>query len=389
VVALATLVSVDATLSLRRGGALASVLRRHLPTGIALLPALILFVLFVLRARSADISYHVPLATRLTRTLTLKLLDTNGPLTRVSGHLLAGMVGVMALRAAVVLPRTWRLLSAAQRSRTAGMLVLPFAFLLIALVIPDKSAGGWTHVRRAEIFLLFGMMFAASTGPVSPRVRGLSIGAVSIISLTILARVGYVQIQHTGPLIAEFMQADRLVGRHCTVLPIIFEKYPKRVDGSDLAISYKPFLQLANRMELHDDRAVLYNYIARLPVYPVVFRPGADPQALIFDWEPERLNEDYDVVDIVRFEQRVGVPVDYVLVWGAPAPKRQNVWKDLQEGALRSYVLKYRSPEGRLQLFRRAPGSGPAGSCTEPDGLASAGPEAAERTESWRGTGLD
>ena len=152
------------------------------------------------------------------------------------------------------------------------------------------------------------------------------------------------------------MEADHLIGPHCTVAPILGQF---KADPANTArLFYHPMFHIANRLELTGDRPVLFSYVARLPVYPVRFRPQADPQALLFGWLPSQRDTRVYKLDVAGFEKASGIPVDYVLLWDIPPDQDPGAYRDLRAAVAQShYQLAYRSSGGRMELYRR-PGSG-------------------------------
>jgi hypothetical protein len=111
-------------------------------------------------------------------------------------------------------------------------------------------------------------------------------------------------------------------------------------------------------LELKSDRPVLFSYLARLPIYAVRFRPGADPQGLLFKWIPSQRDTRVRAIDIACFEAASGIPVDYVLLWDFPAADQPGSYHDIRAAVIGAhYQLVHRSSGGRMELYRR-PGEG-------------------------------
>jgi hypothetical protein len=139
------------------------------------------------------------------------------------------------------------------------------------------------------------------------------------------------------------------------VLPIVVEKKPWDQTGTPVWIDYQPYFHVASRLELTGDRVVLFNYLARLEVYPVRFRPIFEPQAQVFHWPPRWEKTVISTIDIDGFEASSGVKVDYILRWGffneAPEALRQQA-----EKATSQFKAVYKSPDGSATLFHRRSG---------------------------------
>ncbi len=358
--ALAAMLAADTAFRLRRGERPAAVLRRQVPALLACAPALALFGVFLAGRAGSATEHGGGLLVRLARIATLRQLGVNGRDTWILGCLLALTAVLLACVALVLLRRRWATMPPEARLRAAVAWSLPPVLLLVALAIPDTSGGGWTHARRAELFPYLGLVLALGAAPVPAALRVAATAVAAAVSVALLALAVYVQAALVRPEMDDLMRADALVGEHCTVLPVVFEMGPVHDDGSARRIGYSPFFQGASRLELRGDRVVLFNFLARLAVYPLAFRPGVDPAELLFHWRPEQADPEARVLDIPRFEARTGLRVDYVLVWGWPADDRQALWAELQDRLRDGYAPVPDAAAGRMRLFRRA---GEDGSC--------------------------
>jgi hypothetical protein len=147
-------------------------------------------------------------------------------------------------------------------------------------------------------------------------------------------------------------QADALIGSHCTVVPLPLE--PDLLDSNlnfDY-IDYQPFYQSASRLELHDDRVVLFNYLARLPPYPIHFRPAVEPQANLFLWKPQQIENEVERIDLKGYEAGSGLRVDYFLIWGRPSRQPPAIRAQV-ENVLSQFDEIYHSNSGVVKLYRR------------------------------------
>ena len=234
------------------------------------------------------------------------------------------------------------------------MLGVFVAMLVLALTFPDRLGGGWLHFERMALFPYFGAALCLACCPIPKPVQAVLASFAVMATLALLGDTVTLQweIAHQmGPL----ADVNRLIGAHCSVLPIVLSSKPLDKDGRSLVMSYNPYFQVASRLELTDDRVALFNYQARSDVYPVLFQAGHDTQDLIFHWVPMQESTAIRTIDIERFEASSGMPVDYILQWGplsAAAPElRQHVLRT-EQGAERVYE----APDGRVALFRRATG---------------------------------
>jgi hypothetical protein len=336
----------------RRREPLAHWLRDVVWVGAAMLPGLGLFGMFLLQGASErGIEYGLSPLLRIRLLFWGDPLSTIGPATGLSAFLLTLTLLALVARQALAIHRAWPTLPLARRDLAVSLLSLPVAFLVLALVIPDHAGGAWTHFWRAEIFPFVGLVLAAAAVPEKRRVHAFAHALAAAGAVVALASALALQTLYTPKALAEFREADPLIGPHCTVAPIMFHQ---RFDTANTAqIGHKPMTHAASLFELTNDRVALYNYIARLSVYPVQFRPGFDPQELLFRWPPEQEQPEAQNIDFVNFERATQIPIDYVLVWGTPNPAQQNLREQLYGGVLQDFTLVHRSTTGQLELYQR------------------------------------
>jgi hypothetical protein len=217
------------------------------------------------------------------------------------------------------------------------------------ILFPDVFGGGWTHFRRFELFPYYwGLLFLAFLPFSAKAVVGLmSVGASAGIALLSSTAIEQDTIRNQ---MAPLAQVDRLVGSHCSVLPIVLESHPVDAKGHSIWLTYEPYFQSTSRLELTDDRVVLFNFLARLDPYPIHFRPNIEPQSNVFHWKLEQGDTRIEVIDVDSFEKSAGMPIDYILIWGdrSAAPeglKRQVV------NAIATFSLVYKSPNGQVELY--------------------------------------
>jgi hypothetical protein len=318
----------------------------------AVLPSLLLFAYFLMHgAADSSLSYGPGILQRLLAVLRADPLGTIGRETTLSGMALTFALLVLVARQLFKLREAGPAMKARERDLSLEILAVAVSFVLLLLIIPDQAGGGWTHVWRAEAFPYIGLVLAAAPIVEHRTVRALALGAGTLAGLVVLAMVAKLQLVDSPPVIREFEAADRMVGPHCTVAPVVFGY---KLDQQNTArLVHHPLFHIASRFELKDDRVVLFNYLARLPIYAVRFRTGTDPQQLIYHWMPGQSDTAIYRVDIGNFENATGIPIDYVLIWGPPGPEQMALWQEVHGNELGDYKLVHRSGSGRLELYRR------------------------------------
>lgn len=360
VVAIGTMSLADSIFGLRRGEPLWSVARLPVTGFLLMVPGLLLFVQFALGASGPHLSYYGP--SPLDRLWIVARGDPFAPIghaTAAVGLLMGVMLALLAVSGGIALRQSER--GQQDRRLLIAVCLLPVGFLAFLMILPDAAGGGWTHTWRAEPLPYVGLALACAMLPPHRLVQRIAIVTATLGSLVAIGVLVWVQLWQVPPVVREFNEADRLIGPHCTVAPVLGQF---KLDPANTAqLFYHPLFHIANRLELRADRPVLFNYGARLPIYPVRFRPAVDPHRLLFGWEPGQSDTHVYQIDPAGFEAATGIPVDYILLWDMPAPGEASPFSAIRPSVIRAgYQLTYRSSGMRMELYRR---SGPGG-CVKP-----------------------
>jgi hypothetical protein len=299
--------------------------------------------------------YGVPLGSRLSQFSRLHELAADYPLqdrfvaAAVSGLLLVGFFVVSGR-----LIRNRAGVSPQRRDQALGTIAGTAVAMAIMLAFPDNMGGGWTHFRRFEIYPYFWMILVLAFDSFSAIFAGAFLATGTSAGLFLLTSAVLRQDMIRKQM-APLATVDRIIGNHCTVLPIILESRPVGIYKQREWMLYEPFYESASRLELTGDRVVLFNYLARLDAYPVHFRPSAEPQSLIFHWKPQESEIWIEKVDIPEFEKASGISVDYILLWGSFKSARPGM-RDQVQNALSDFGVIYKSPDGLVMLYKRQGG---------------------------------
>ncbi|MFC5864661.1 hypothetical protein ACFPT7_20300 [Acidicapsa dinghuensis] len=327
-------------------------LRKHLHAWIAMLAPLPLVALYLMTDEKGATVYGVPLRERITDFLKLHELAVNYPM--VDRFTALGVSIPLLLGAVVVGVRVLRRradLSPERRDEAIGMMAGFAMAVIFMLAFPDIMGGGWTHFRRFVIFPYFWAILLMAFDhyrPVWARTI-MAVGTSAAVALLVSTVMGQQMIRAQMEQLAD---ADRLIGNHCTVLPIVPQSRPLNSYGGQAWMQYEPFFESASLLELTEDRVVLFNYLARLPAYPVHFRSSMEPQEKIFLWKKLERSVQIRYVDIPGFERSSGLRVDYILLWGKPDDKQTVLTQQIQN-AIQSYREIYQSPNARVILYQR------------------------------------
>ena len=365
--ALLAMLTVEALAALRpnpaqRGANLREVRRLVAATAVATLPSLGLFMVFAAKAGgNAPMVYGASPLERIWGVLLAAPFATVGAIAPAAG--LAATLALLGLVAAGVvgLLRQWRR-GEAVSTLPLALCTVPLSLLALMLVVPDRAAGGWTHVARSQLFPYVGLALVAAALPVAAWLRHAAMAVAAGGGLAVIGVAAWLQATQVPPVVAQFAEADARVGPHCTVVPVLGHY---KLDRANTArVIHHPTFHLAHRLQWHGDRPVLFSYAARLAVYPARFRPGMDPQLLLYGWEPLQGDTMVRALDLPRWEAATQMQVDYVLLWDVLPDDAAGPHQGLRSSALKGYGLVHRSADGRLELYRRG-GSG-TGACAAP-----------------------
>jgi hypothetical protein len=349
---LAAMSATDALLIARRQRSILPAIKAQRFTALAIVAPLPFIALFMGGGGTSVTIYSIPFRRRLWDFLKLHLLSVNY---WQRDHLAAIAISILLLTAfgyvVVRLIRQRSGLPQVQQDKQIATIVAALSAIAVMLAFPDVMGGGWTHFRRFEIYPYFWILLVLAFEEFSARAFALftavaGSAAIVLISSTV-SRQATIREQ-----MAPLYQADALIGSHCTVVPLPLE--PDLLDShyNFDYIDYQPFYQSAGRLELHNDRVVLFNYLARLPPYPVHFRPQVEPQANLFLWKPQQIKNEVEHIDLQGYEAGSGLRVDYFLIWGRPSRQSPAIRAQV-ENALSQFDEIYHSDSGVVKLYRR------------------------------------
>lgn len=363
-IAFTSLAAMAATIAVRtflRERNILSALKSQRFALLAILAPLPLAAVFLASGGKSETLYLFPLWKRIWQFGKLSLLTANYPLSdRFPAFLFAAFLLVtFSLLAVKILNRRLDL-PEGRREQALAAMAATLAAIAVMLAFPDVMGGGWTHFRRFVVFPYFWMILVLAFGSFSVRAFALFTAVGASVSLWLItstvARQNIIRLQ-----MQPFLQADALIGAHCTVLPLPLQGNPPDERSGRGLMSYLPFYQAASRLELRDDRLVLFNFLARLPPYPVHFLPAVEPQEHIFGWAPQQISNQIERIDLPGFEAESGMLVDYILIVGDLNQRSEDMRAQVQK-AIIGFGLIYRSPDQSLTLYRRLGSHSPA--CT-------------------------
>lgn len=103
-----------------------------------------------------------------------------------------------------------------------GLIAAVMGLVVLQLIVPDTAGSGWGHARRFEVGPWMGFVLCLAALPMSRRMIWACAGATAVLlgaqAQAMLSMQDEVDVQQRA-----FLAADRLIGAHCTVAPVILE----------------------------------------------------------------------------------------------------------------------------------------------------------------------
>jgi hypothetical protein len=314
-----------------------------LPTATALLPALLLAVLFVfgqgeghsgIPGGGNPLSFPKYLLKQIMALSSFWIWEVA----------IYGGFGVLILWIAI---RNW------QKNNTIfgwnGFLILILVCLSILYVAPESMSGGSQIPPRLILFLLASLFFWLGLH-IQRDGEKMAIIVVSFaISLGLLISYG-VKYQELNKYLEEYVSGSDRVEMNATLLPICFS--PKGFSVDNTFHSYprtSPFIHASGYIAARRHVVEFTNFEAHMSFFPIRFRPGLDPYVHI--GPVETIDKQ---IDFLSYPSRTGGRVDYVLVWGKnrgdfPPEVVESIAEQIREG----YELIFTSERGSMMLYRR------------------------------------
>ena len=330
VVSVGTLLAAIGTLALWESRSV----RRWLPTALALVPTLVLMLVFVNEMDTKTAS--IPLAEKLGRLARLEALASYDPRTRYVAWTAAALFGGLAV---------WALLRA-RREWLAVFLV----FVALLLVMPTNVGVGGFLDQRLMLFPFFAVILwlAASEPPAWLR-RGIRIAAVGL-SLTLLGLL-WNRWRVIDGYLAEYLSVEEQLPEGSTLLSLSYSHFGTAKDGSELSYRVQPFVHAVSHVTAAKPVVDLRLYSATYEkTFPLHYRPELNPYHHISQgyWS-ERIPP---WVDFLTYPKRTGGRVDYVLIWQLPAEWRNPAVRSVRRQLRTRYERVWTSPRGHAVLYR-------------------------------------
>jgi hypothetical protein len=242
-------------------------------------------------------------------------------------------------------------------NRWDGLLLVVAGYSVVYFTAPDAMSGGSGISLRMNLYLFLALMLWCRAQSYHSIVKqGIQIVVAGIaLGLLGLHAQKYAELNE---YLEEYLSGMHLIEPNTTLLPLHFSPHGNAPDGRLLSSGVAPFIHASGHIAAQRGIVDLQNYEAMGSVFPVMFRPHLNPAVYI--WYGFQLQA--PSIDFLSYPQRTGGRVDYVLVWRTgedlqddPTAKfyqqlEPSISQQLEEG----YELIYISPQrGFLQLYRR------------------------------------
>ncbi len=260
--------------------------------------------------------------------------------------------GLVALTAAVLWAR-WRSRAFGRADWLLAVAALTFAAYFAAPA--ELSGGGFVEPRLALLALLT-LILWLGTYPFGPHLKRGVQAAAALIALGLLA-LHVSAYAAFNDYLADYVSAEPHLKANRTLLPLPFAHRlltgDPRLDNAKVGAFRHAAGYLAARAGIID----MENYEGHSGYFPVDYRPEVDPFVQL---NPGRVGQDVGLqaeppdVDFLKYTERTGLPVDYVLLWDVrPALRETPAGHAIFEQLSGNYELIHTSPRGLLQLYRR------------------------------------
>jgi hypothetical protein len=313
----------------------------------ALMPAVLLALVFVVSSSSASVTSWGSPVRRLAGLVTLKSgLVAYDRLELVFSLAVAGALCTLIV-VSVARRRPWL----EREADTIALGVFTVAVGLVTILAPySVGSGGSILAPRLVLFSVLGAVLWLARQRLSPR-HILAGGVVAAVAAAGLAVVRYDEHRHMERVAGDLEAITACVARGSTIVQGNLAYVPFSYSEFD------PHSAEAGRVAAERDALDLGNSDWGIPFSLQRFRPETNPYTHLV--EPGAFIEDVPPpLDFEAFERRTGTRVDYVLLWGRPKTSEQtrasSAWSRFEEDLRSDYALARRSPLGWWELWARA-----------------------------------
>jgi hypothetical protein len=316
--------------------------RRAIVTGLALLPVVVMAVLFKPSTQwHSDEVFEWQPKEDLVGLLQFRSLVSFREKEAWLGGAITTVVAALTLLALVTKAsrrRAW--------SRWDVLLLVPVGLAGVYFKSYDARAMHFYIPQRTMLFIFLTMLLWLAGQPIARRVRWAVAPIAVALGLAFTASHAQ-KYREFKPQLADFVRAGDQVQRNSTFLPLIFSPRGRTLTGQVSSIDVSPFYMASGYIAVRRDAVDLRNYEANTDHFPVRFRDELNPYKHLavgdgFNTVPPR-------IDIEGY-RRKGGEVDYVIVWGLEEKFREHehtraLYRQLEQGYERVDVEGVRQTE--------------------------------------------
>ena len=328
-----------------RRESLSVALRRHaLMPLCAFAPTVLLALLFL--ARQALVFSDVSLVKKILKLgglYSLALFDTRERYLAAALSLLLVAAVLWAIRQHFI-QRRWTFLD--------GLLVVTVLYAILALVAPDKIAGGGLMVDRLVLYPFLVLILWLGTRVYQQSERRIVQTVSTAITLVFLfSRI--VNYARVNDYLAEYLSVGPQVPAGSTLLSLPFSNRIYAPDGSIVSSRVFPMNHASGFLAVQRGLVDLTNYEAGTGYFPILFRPN---RRLLSEAPPSRDIDTPPIADFIDYPDRSGGgSVDFVLLWlvrpeQLSDPDAKAIFRQLDERYEQIYTSR---PRGYAKLYRR------------------------------------
>lgn len=320
-------------------------LRQAAPTVLALLPALGLAGVFL--AVNHGRRFVTSAGERWDGLRTLGTLVTFDDRERI---LTTALVWVFALLTAWGL---WKRVRHGGWTRSDGFLAAAVVLLAVYFWAPTQAAGGAYVAERLQLFPFLVLLLWLGGLPLAEWLRraARTAGVLIATGLVALHMASYGRVQDA---LAEYLSARDWLKPGSTVLTLSYLRRPESPERRQSAPGIDVFAHTVGYLAADRDLMDLGNYHGRVGHFPFVFRPDRDPYDTV-GWQVFTMAlTTPPCIDFLRYPERTGEALDYVLVWGFPSADRtDDCTRGIRDQLRLGYQAVHRSATGLMRVYRR------------------------------------
>jgi hypothetical protein len=249
----------------------------------------------------------------------------------------------------IALLTAWQIREAAKRGsvwKADRFYIALAAGLLLYLVASNEMLGGGYTRMRILLFVVFTDLFWLAQFHYTP--RGIRFTQVLSIAMALsLAMFHASAYRMLNPYLAEYASAGSVMATGTSMLALNYSVQGRTAGGERISRRAGPFRHADAYIGMDRRLALIDNYEAMTPLFPLVFLPGQNPLPAIVD-----LYDEPPCADLDAYVAASHRPMDYVMIWFPEAQEAGNVCVERVRNHLReNYTRIYASPRNLAHVY--------------------------------------